>query len=90
MQARVHDRVLFFFVYRSRNVFLRVSDGKKYCYYSMYAWGSTFSMALLAMFAHLVLDTNTLRKELKEVTESAIGIVLFWFTCASFNRLLFY
>lgn len=45
--------------FRSRNVFLRVTDGKKYCWYSLYAWGSTISLASLGIFAHLFLDIAT-------------------------------
>lgn len=45
--------------FRSRNVFLRVTDGKKYCWYSFYAWGSTICMASLATFAHVFLDIST-------------------------------
>lgn len=44
--------------FRSRNVFLRVTDGKKYCWYSFYAWGSTVCMASLATIAHIFLDIS--------------------------------
>ncbi|XP_008554127.1 probable G-protein coupled receptor Mth-like 5 [Microplitis demolitor] len=44
--------------FRSRNIFLRVSDGQKYCYYSMYVWGSTVTIAGTAIFAHFTLETN--------------------------------
>lgn len=44
--------------FRSRNVFLRVTDGRKYCYYSTYVWGSTISIASTAIFAHFALETN--------------------------------
>uniref|UniRef100_A0A182JSW4 G-protein coupled receptors family 2 profile 2 domain-containing protein n=1 Tax=Anopheles christyi TaxID=43041 RepID=A0A182JSW4_9DIPT len=43
-------------MFRTRNVFLRVSDGRKYCWYSGYAWGCTGSMAAIAVFAHYFLD----------------------------------
>jgi len=44
--------------FRSRNVFLRVTDKRKYCYYSFYVWGCTLSMAAIALFCHFVLDVN--------------------------------
>lgn len=44
--------------FRSRNVFLRITDGRKYCYYSMYVWGSTIAIAATAIFAHFALETN--------------------------------
>ncbi|XP_066599173.1 probable G-protein coupled receptor Mth-like 5 [Prorops nasuta] len=44
--------------FRSRNVFLRVTDGRKYCYYSTYVWCSTVAIASTAIFAHFVLETN--------------------------------
>lgn len=65
---------------RSRHVFLRITDGKKYCYYSVYAWGSTCSMTAMALFAHLVLDTSTLRKERRSTTEAAVGMYLLYVT----------
>uniref|UniRef100_A0A182XKI4 G-protein coupled receptors family 2 profile 2 domain-containing protein n=1 Tax=Anopheles quadriannulatus TaxID=34691 RepID=A0A182XKI4_ANOQN len=43
-------------MFRTRNVFLRVSDGRKYCWYSGYAWGCTGTMAAIAVFAHYFLD----------------------------------
>ncbi|KAL0122296.1 hypothetical protein PUN28_007202 [Cardiocondyla obscurior] len=44
--------------FRSRNVFLRVTDGKKYCYYSCWVWGITICIAGTAIFAHFALETN--------------------------------
>ena len=44
--------------FRSRNVFLRVTDGRKYCYYSTYVWGSTACIAVTAIFAHFTLETD--------------------------------
>lgn len=49
--------------YRSRNVFLRVTDGRKYCYYMCYAWGCTILMCGLAIFAHFMLDTSNGKKK---------------------------
>ncbi|XP_014609833.1 PREDICTED: probable G-protein coupled receptor Mth-like 5 [Polistes canadensis] len=44
--------------FRSRNVFLRTTDGKKYCYYSAYVWGATISISTTAIFAHFALETD--------------------------------
>lgn len=45
--------------FRSRNVFLRVSDGRKYCYYSCYVWTVTIVMTLTALLMHfLFADSN--------------------------------
>lgn len=49
--------------FRSRNVFLRVTDGRKYCWYSTYVWGVTGLMASLAIFAHFFLDTGDVQKK---------------------------
>lgn len=49
-------------IYRSRNVFLRVTDGRKYCWYSCYVWGSSLVMAGLAVFAHFFLDSDNYKK----------------------------
>ena len=48
-------------------MFLRVTDGRKYCYYSFYAWGCTATMTAIALFAHFTMDT-TEAKELKPAT----------------------
>ncbi|XP_065206035.1 probable G-protein coupled receptor Mth-like 5 [Planococcus citri] len=71
--------------FRSRNVFLRITDGKKYCYYSCYVWTSTLSMSSLALFSHIIFDNTNLRKESKKVTESTIGeigVAVFFTTIA--------
>lgn len=44
--------------FKSRNVFLRVTDVRKYCYYSCVVWSGTATMAVLALTAHWLLDTN--------------------------------
>ncbi|XP_014471007.1 PREDICTED: probable G-protein coupled receptor Mth-like 5 [Dinoponera quadriceps] len=44
--------------FKSRNVFLRVTDGKKYCYYSSWVWGLVACIAGTAMFAHFALETD--------------------------------
>lgn len=48
---------IFLLYSRSRNVFLRMTDGRKYCWYSLYAWSVTFMLAGLGAFAHFFLDT---------------------------------
>lgn len=45
-----------YFRFRSRNVYLRITDGKKYCYYSVYTWLSTAILGVLAVVAHFMLD----------------------------------
>lgn len=59
--------------FRQRNVFLRVTDGKKYCWYSFYAWGSTLCMASLGTFAHLFLDIDTPKKTFMDDEQETIG-----------------
>lgn len=44
--------------FRTRNVFLRITDGRKYFYYSCYAWGATICMSLMAVFSHFLLDAE--------------------------------
>ncbi|XP_075982911.1 G-protein coupled receptor Mth-like 5 [Anticarsia gemmatalis] len=45
--------------FKSRNVFLRVTDVRKYCYYSSVVWFSVTIMAAMAICAHFLLDTGT-------------------------------
>lgn len=47
---------------RSRNVFLRITDGKKYCYYGGYAWSCTAVLGALALFAHYLMDYPNSKK----------------------------
>lgn len=44
-------------MFRSRNVFLRMTDGRKYCYYSYIVWSITLGMTVIALFSHFFLDT---------------------------------
>lgn len=44
--------------FRSRNIFLRVTDGRKFCYYTSYVVGFTVVIAATAIFAHSALETN--------------------------------
>lgn len=43
---------------RSRNVFLRVTDVRKYCYYSSVIWSCVIVMTGMAICAHFLLDTS--------------------------------
>lgn len=67
----INDYIFFF---RSRNVFLRVTDGRKYCWYSAYAWGVTGCMAAMAVFAHFFLDSVQSKKMFRIEDQETIGI----------------
>lgn len=76
--------------FRSRNVFLRVTDGRKYCWYSAYAWGMTLFLALLAVFAHFYLDTGTIKNQYifeDQATIGWLGIAVF-FTPIAFTIII--
>lgn len=60
--------------FRSRNVFLRITDGKKYCWYSCYVWGSTLCMASLGVFAHYYLEISTPKKSFSDKPEDIESI----------------
>ncbi|XP_032589716.1 probable G-protein coupled receptor Mth-like 5 isoform X1 [Drosophila mojavensis] len=81
--------------FRSRNVFLRVTDGRKYCYYSFYAWGCTATMAVLAVFAHFFLDADSYKKENmrgEQQTIGWLGICIFFapIACTIIVNIFFY
>lgn len=59
--------------FKSRNVFLRVTDGRKYCWYSGYAWGMTLTLSITAVFAHLFLDTGTIKEQYLFEDQETIG-----------------
>ncbi|KPU72740.1 uncharacterized protein Dana_GF23058, isoform B [Drosophila ananassae] len=61
--------------FRSRNVFLRVTDGRKYCYYSAYAWGCAGTMAAMAVFAHFFLDAESYKQENLVGEQETIGLL---------------
>ncbi|XP_068154335.1 probable G-protein coupled receptor Mth-like 5 isoform X1 [Drosophila tropicalis] len=61
--------------FRSRNVFLRVTDGRKYCYYSAYAWSCAGIMAALAVFAHFFLDVDLYKQEHMVAEQQTIGLL---------------
>ncbi|XP_051158986.1 probable G-protein coupled receptor Mth-like 5 isoform X1 [Leptopilina boulardi] len=44
--------------FRSRNVYLRVTDARTYCYYSTFVWSATISIAFIVIFSHFTLETN--------------------------------
>jgi len=66
---------------RSRNVFLRVTDGRKYCYYSCYSWGATFAMGSIALFAHFMLDTNNSKSSTLSAQKTIGQFTLFLIMC---------
>jgi G protein-coupled receptor Mth (Methuselah protein) len=66
--------------FRSRNVFLRVTDGRKYCWYSGYVWGMTGLLTFLAIFAHHFLDTGSVKKQYIFEDQETIG----WLAMAVF------
>ncbi|EDV49456.1 probable G-protein coupled receptor Mth-like 5 isoform X2 [Drosophila erecta] len=81
--------------FRSRNVFLRVTDGRKYCYYSAYAWGCTAMMAALAVFAHFFLDADSYKQENmvgEQETIGWLGICIFFapIACTILVNIFFY
>lgn len=59
--------------FKSRNVFLRVTDGRKYCLYSSYAWGMTALLTILAILAHFFLDTGTIKQQYIFEDQETIG-----------------
>ncbi|XP_031634122.1 probable G-protein coupled receptor Mth-like 5 [Contarinia nasturtii] len=69
--------------FRSRNVFLRVTDGKKYCWYSFYAWGCTVCMASLATFAHIFLEITEPKQNHAIDDTEAIGLLAILVFCVS-------
>ncbi|XP_067007985.2 probable G-protein coupled receptor Mth-like 5 [Anabrus simplex] len=76
--------------FRSRNVFLRVTDGRKYCYYSFYAWGTTVCISVIALFANFLLDTTIPKGPpvpLMQRTVGWLGIAVF-FTAIAFTILV--
>ncbi|XP_030024663.2 probable G-protein coupled receptor Mth-like 5 isoform X2 [Manduca sexta] len=58
--------------FKSRNVFLRVTDVRKYCYYSCVVWCCVTVMAAMAICAHFLLDmgTNPYRKTRRQFSSS--------------------
>lgn len=59
--------------FRSRNVYLRITDGKKYCYYSLYAWSSTLGIGILAVTAHFMMDYPNVAQLKYDHEQEAIG-----------------
>ncbi|CAA9995322.1 unnamed protein product [Nesidiocoris tenuis] len=72
---------------RSNNVFLRMTDGRKYCYYSYYVWSWTILLTTIAIFAHFFLDVVEELPEHhglmpRQVAVGWLGIALFFFPVA--------
>ncbi|XP_023025207.1 G-protein coupled receptor Mth-like 5 [Leptinotarsa decemlineata] len=70
--------------FRSRNVFLRITDGKKYCYYCSYAWSCTIVLGFLAVFAHFTMDypdvqyTQNLTFDQQREQIGSLGLIIFF------------
>ncbi|XP_046401776.1 probable G-protein coupled receptor Mth-like 5 [Ischnura elegans] len=57
--------------FRSRNVYIRITDGRKYCYYSLYVILFTAVFTSLAAFSHFFLDMSP--GSTKPKTSSELG-----------------
>ncbi|XP_023940353.2 probable G-protein coupled receptor Mth-like 5 isoform X2 [Bicyclus anynana] len=90
--------------FKSRNVFLRVTDVRKYCYYSSVVWSAVGVMAAMAICAHFLLDSGTnpykkmrlsntiILEDVEQETIGWLGIAVF-FTPVAFTiifNLFFY
>ncbi|XP_045460935.1 probable G-protein coupled receptor Mth-like 5 [Harmonia axyridis] len=68
--------------FKSRNVFLRITDKKKYCYYSMYSWSCTIILGVLAIFAHFTMDYPEFNRSIKFFEEreeiGSLGLIIFF------------
>ncbi|XP_063231399.1 probable G-protein coupled receptor Mth-like 5 isoform X3 [Bacillus rossius redtenbacheri] len=75
---------------RSRNVYLRVTDGRKYCYYSLYVWCCTLSMAAVALFAHFMLEPEGIKTQPGVLMQNNLGWlgVAMFFTPVAFTILV--
>lgn len=77
--------------FKSRNVFLRITDGKKYCYYCSYAWSCTLILGALAVFAHFSLDypevKYSINFEMQREQIGSLGMIIF-FVPVAFTVLL--
>ncbi|XP_063231397.1 probable G-protein coupled receptor Mth-like 5 isoform X1 [Bacillus rossius redtenbacheri] len=76
--------------FRSRNVYLRVTDGRKYCYYSLYVWCCTLSMAAVALFAHFMLEPEGIKTQPGVLMQNNLGWlgVAMFFTPVAFTILV--
>lgn len=69
--------------FKSRNVYLRITDSKKFCYYSTYAWSCTFILGFLAIFAHYALDYDVSPSKHDEQEHvGSLGIIIFFMPVA--------
>lgn len=62
--------------FRSQNVFLRMTDGKKYCYYSYWVWGWTIVLSVFATFSHFAFDVE--QSPEKPIAPVVHGTALGW------------
>ncbi|KAG5870807.1 hypothetical protein JTB14_005357 [Gonioctena quinquepunctata] len=70
--------------FRSRNVFLRITDGKKYCYYCSYAWSCTIILGVFAIAAHFTMDypdvqySHNLTFDQEREQIGSLGLIIFF------------
>ncbi|KAJ8912562.1 hypothetical protein NQ315_006634 [Exocentrus adspersus] len=69
--------------FRSRNVFLRITDGKKYCYYCGYSWTCTLILGILAIFSHFTMDYPEVKSRAHSGYEEqeeigSLGMIIFF------------
>lgn len=80
--------------FRSRNVFLRVTDGRKFCYYSTYVGTATIGTTAVALVAHYLLDhdKSVAISPHGEVTIGWLGMAMFFtpIACTIMVDIFFY
>ncbi|XP_026280469.1 probable G-protein coupled receptor Mth-like 5 [Frankliniella occidentalis] len=80
--------------FKSSNVFLRSTDGRKYCYYSCYVWGCTATLGIIALFAHFMFPsketTTTLVCSANQRNVGWMGIAVFFVPVAVLVIINFY
>ncbi|KAJ8982913.1 hypothetical protein NQ317_004567 [Molorchus minor] len=68
--------------FRSRNVFLLITDGKKYCYHCGFVWSCTLVMGALAIFAHFTMDYPEFGEPIRSFDEQeqigSLGLIIFF------------
>lgn len=65
--------------FKSRNVFLRVTDARKYCYYSFYVWPTVFFLSAFGIFAHFTLslpEKSSFKKKIETI--DSLGMSIFF------------
>ncbi|KAJ8958742.1 hypothetical protein NQ318_016470, partial [Aromia moschata] len=68
--------------FRSRNVFLRITDGKKYCYHCGFVWSCTLVLGILAIFAHFTMDYQDFNAPITSFEDQeqmgSLGMIIFF------------